>query len=250
MTVVDLERVQRALIAALARDREVVRAGVLVAGIHLRSEHPMLSFAAPERPLAGDVSAGLAEIEAAFAARGRPARFEWVAALAPQLEEILVGRGYAIEGRHPLMAVAAADVVGVPVPAGFVLDPHGDAAESLAVANEAFGEPPPAPAEVERFDPWIAMLARDAATGTGAGRAQVLPPHEGVSEVVGVAVRERFRGRGLGAALTAAAAAAAADRGADLLVLTPGDDAAQRIYARAGFAPAATVLHARRDVAA
>jgi predicted GNAT family acetyltransferase len=65
----------------------------------------------------------------------------------------------------------------------------------------------------------------------------------GVSEVVGVATAEPFRGRGLAGALTAAAASAAFDEGAQLCVLSPGDETAMRVYDRAGFRRVATMLH-------
>ncbi len=61
--------------------------------------------------------------------------------------------------------------------------------------------------------------------------------------MAGVATAEPFRRRGLAGVVTAAAARAAADAGARLLVLSPGDDGAQRVYARAGFRGVATVLH-------
>ena len=65
----------------------------------------------------------------------------------------------------------------------------------------------------------------------------------GVSEVAGVATAEPFRRRGLAGVVTAAAARAAFVAGAERCVLSPGDDTAQRVYARAGFRRAATMLH-------
>jgi predicted GNAT family acetyltransferase len=55
-------------------------------------------------------------------------------------------------------------------------------------------------------------------------------------------VRERFRRRGIAAALTAAAGADAPAAGAKLCFLTPGDDGAERVYTRAGFARAGTTV--------
>jgi len=66
---------------------------------------------------------------------------------------------------------------------------------------------------------------------------------DGFTEIVGVATAERWRGRGLAGAITAAAAAAAFAAGADVCVLSPGDEVAQRVYARAGFGRVATMLH-------
>ena len=66
---------------------------------------------------------------------------------------------------------------------------------------------------------------------------------DGASEVAGVATAEAFRRRGLAGLVTAAAARAAFACGARLCVLSPGTGEAQRVYARAGFRGAATMLH-------
>jgi predicted GNAT family acetyltransferase len=55
-------------------------------------------------------------------------------------------------------------------------------------------------------------------------------------------VLERFRRRGIAAALTAAVAGEAFAEGAELCFLTPGDEGAERVYARAGFARAGTTM--------
>ena len=64
-----------------------------------------------------------------------------------------------------------------------------------------------------------------------------------MSEIVGVATAESWRGRGLAGTVTAAAARAAFSAGASLCILSPGGEIAQRVYARAGFRRAATMLH-------
>jgi predicted GNAT family acetyltransferase len=70
----------------------------------------------------------------------------------------------------------------------------------------------------------------------------------GTSEVAGVATAAAWRRRGLAGVVTAAAARAAFAAGARLCVLSPGNDEAQRVYARAGFRGTATMLHwADRD---
>jgi GNAT superfamily N-acetyltransferase len=76
---------------------------------------------------------------------------------------------------------------------------------------------------------------------TGAPRSRTAVA-EGVCELAGIGVRERFRRRGIAAALTAATAAEAFAAGAELCFLTPGDDGAERVYARAGFARAGTTM--------
>ena len=66
---------------------------------------------------------------------------------------------------------------------------------------------------------------------------------DGTSEVAGVATAEAWRRRGLAGVVTAAAARQAFAAGARLCVLSPGHEAAERVYARAGFRPGATILH-------
>jgi predicted GNAT family acetyltransferase len=68
---------------------------------------------------------------------------------------------------------------------------------------------------------------------------------DGMSEIGGVAVAEAARRRGIGAALTVAASRGAFDDGASMVLLTPGDDATARVYERAGFRDATTMLHLR-----
>ena len=109
----------------------------------------------------------------------------------------------------------------------------------LQTAAEAFGDGPPTDEQVSGYG-GRGLLAR--AGGEPAGAAFRSAIAEGVSELGGIGVRERFRRRGIAAALTAAAAADAVAAGAELCFLTPGDDGAERVYARAGFARAGTTV--------
>jgi GNAT superfamily N-acetyltransferase len=120
--------------------------------------------------------------------------------------------------------------------------PGGDVRTLLRTAAEAFGDDGPTDAQVEEYmsHPPRGHLAR--AGGEPAGAAFHSPIAEGVSELGGIGVRERFRRRGIAAALTAASATAAVASGAELCFLTPGDDGAERVYARAGFARAGTTV--------
>ena len=67
---------------------------------------------------------------------------------------------------------------------------------------------------------------------------------DGVTEVAGVGTIHSHRRRGLGAIATAYATQQAFElAGATLAWLTPGDDGADRIYRRLGYAPKATAVH-------
>ena len=67
------------------------------------------------------------------------------------------------------------------------------------------------------------------------------PPGEEEGER-GIATLEPFRRRGIAAFLTGLAARGAFERGADLAVLTPGDEGAFRIHERSGFRMVETLL--------
>jgi predicted GNAT family acetyltransferase len=67
---------------------------------------------------------------------------------------------------------------------------------------------------------------------------------DGVTEVAGVGTFPSHRRRGLGALATAYATQQSFEQGgATLAWLTPGDDGADRIYRRLGYAPKATAVH-------
>ena len=131
-------------------------------------------------------------------------------------------------------------------PADFAVAPVEDADvhDCANIQRVAFGGEPVAAVEAVR-DP------RPTGGGAVLGRAGGQPVSaaswtrivDGFTEIVGVATAEPWRGRGLAGAVTAAAAAAAFAAGADVCVLSPGDDTAQRVYARAGFRRVATMLH-------
>ncbi|MGE0718413.1 MAG: GNAT family N-acetyltransferase [Alphaproteobacteria bacterium] len=85
----------------------------------------------------------------------------------------------------------------------------------------------------------ILLAAADPADGVPVGTVQVVfapqenQPHR--ADIAKMLVHRRARGRGVGAALLAAAEGAAAAAGRSVLVLDTASDAAERLYARAGW---------------
>jgi GNAT superfamily N-acetyltransferase len=61
-------------------------------------------------------------------------------------------------------------------------------------------------------------------------------PRSGVSELAGIGTKAAFRNRGVASSVVSRLVEHAALRGVALLWLTPEDEAAERIYARSGFA--------------
>jgi ribosomal protein S18 acetylase RimI-like enzyme len=234
------ERVQASIRSVNAASRDTLRAGPFTFYRHRESDHPMINYAVPAAG-ASDWT-GIDELRRVFAAHGLTPRLEFVAECAPGLEAALTTAGFALEGHFPVMTLPVHELREVPVPDGVVIAravAGADARALLEVAAEAFGEDPPTEAEIAAYQ-GRGMLAR--ADGEPAGAASRTDVAEGVSELAGIGVRERFRRRGIAAALTAAAAADAFAAGAELCFLTPGDDGAERAYVRAGFRRAGTTM--------
>jgi predicted GNAT family acetyltransferase len=234
------ERVQSSIRAVNAAERELVVAGSFTLYRSRASDHPYLNYAVP----ADGVTdwQGVDALREAFVARGLQPRLEFVAERAPGLEEALAAGGFELQARIPVMTCPAQDLREVPAPEGVVIArvlAGSDVRPMMEVQAAAFGEGPPSDAAVRAYR-GRGLLAR--ADGVPAGAASRSAIAEGVSEIGGVGVIERFRRRGIAAALTAAVAAEAFADGAQLCFLTPGDEGAERVYMRAGFARAGTTM--------
>jgi predicted GNAT family acetyltransferase len=234
------EHVQSSIRAVNAAERESVVAGPFTLYRSRASDHPYLNYAVPADGVAE--WDGIDALREAFVARRLQPRLEFVAERAPGLEEALAAAGFELQARIPVMTCPVEDVREVPAPEGVVIARvlgGSDVRPLLEVQAAAFGEGPPSDAAVAAYR-GRGLLAR--ADGVPAGAASRSAIAEGVSEIGGVGVLERFRRRGIAAALTAAAAAEAFAEGAQLCFLTPGDEGAERVYARAGFARAGTTM--------
>ena len=234
------ERVQASIRAVNAAERDAIVAGPFTLYRNRASDHPYLNYAVPNA--GATAGQGIDALRAAFAEEGLRPRLEFVAECAPGLEEALAADGFELQGRYPVMTLPAEELREVPAPDGVVIArvlEGGDVRALLATAAEAFGDGPPTDAQIAGYG-GRGHLAR--ADGEPAGAAFHSAIAEGVSELGGIGVRERFRRRGIAAALTGASAAAAVASGAQLCFLTPGDDGAERVYARAGFARAGTTM--------
>lgn len=239
-----LERLHRHLCATAAIERERIEVGPFLVTINHAEPLRFYNYALPV-----GASADRDDVErlvTVFREHERLPRLEWIEEIAPQLAGVLAECGFEQELRTPLMACERCSLVQPPTPAGATVAPLADRDLEArdALGRTAFGEPARAPGTPAR-DPRVRGCGISAAHVEGelAAVATHSPVIEGVSEIMGVATAERFRRRGLGAAVTAAASRAAFAAGAELCVLTPGHDSAQRIYASAGFEPLATMLH-------
>jgi ribosomal protein S18 acetylase RimI-like enzyme len=242
----DVGALQAFLRTSAARGRRVVRVAPFTVTMHPHDPLRFLNYAIPDDGARPDAAA-VAALRDAFLAAGRRPRLEWIEEAAPEVADALAAAGMAEELRTPLMTcspsalvAAAAAVDGLVVGAAG----DGDLHDLARVQRAAFGEAPllaDEPPSDPRRGGGGAVLARVA--GEPVAVAAWTAVVDGCSEVAGVATAEPWRRRGLAGVMTAAAARAAFAAGAALCVLSPGDERAQRVYARAGFRPAATMLH-------
>jgi GNAT superfamily N-acetyltransferase len=186
---------------------------------------------------------------AAYRARGRKPRLEYIPSVAPAVEPVLLAAGFEIEGRLPLM------ICETPVfesPPGIELIAPSAEDEFRGVAEvqwEAYEEREPmsdgAVAGLRRTADadGVVVLARDAETGEPAGGGLCVAPYDGVTELAAIGVRQKFRRRGIAAAMAGWLTDAALAKGMTLVFLMAHGADEARIYARAGFVEHGEVLH-------
>jgi ribosomal protein S18 acetylase RimI-like enzyme len=234
-------RLQAFLRATAAPRREVLAVAPFTAYFHPTDRLKYLNYAIPD----GDVEPAMddvAQLRAAFGDRDRLPRLEWIEEAAPRVATALERAGMREELRTPLMTcgpeeIVEPNVVGATVaPAG-----PGDLRELANLQRVAFGEQPLADGEEPPRPGGGAVLARIGSEAVSAASWTAVV--DGHSEIVGVATAEAWRSRGLAGLVTAAATRAAFEAGASTCVLSPGDETALRVYARAGFRRVATMRH-------
>jgi GNAT superfamily N-acetyltransferase len=240
--VADRDRLQEFLRAtAAAPDRIVVHVPPFTAFLNDRDPLRYRNYAVPDHAGPFDTQQ-VDALRAAFTARDRLPRLEFVEEAAPDLARTLAAAGMQEELSTPLMTCEPEDLVAPPMPAADVakkdLTP-GDVRAAVDVQRVAFGQPRLDPAE----DPGDQRVVLVRVDGEPAAAATWTPVIDGASEIAGVATAAPYRNRGLAGVVTAAATQAAFDAGATLAVLSPGGETAQRVYARAGFRRVATMLH-------
>ncbi|HYZ27779.1 MAG TPA: GNAT family N-acetyltransferase [Thermoleophilaceae bacterium] len=230
-------QLQAFLRASAAAGRDAVRIEPFEAYFDRTDEMKYLNYAVPDDGANPSLEA-IESLRVAFRARSRLPRLEWIAEAAPAVAAALAGAGMSEELATPLMACTHSELRVPDVDAEIARVSAGDTLEAHNVQRVAFGQEPVEEASERELRTVLARI--DGRVVAAAGWTAVVG---GVSEIVGVATAAPFRGRGLAGALTAAAAEAAFLDGAELCVLSPGDETAQRVYARAGFRRVATMLH-------
>lgn len=236
---------------AAAAGRSTEQVGPFLATFSADSTNPYLNYAVPDdgaSPSRSDVDG----LVVAYRRRGLLPRVEFLVDTAPDAEDALVGAGWAVERRIPVMLCPPGAVV-MPdaVPGIELVVPSGDdeIRGMLSAQLEAFDEP----VEVSSSDVvkareriqagGFAVLARDVVTGAAAGGGVAEAVVDGTSEVAGIGVRPAFRRRGIGGVVTAFLTAAVQDAGGRTVFLTPAGVTEQRLYERVGYVSAGIMVH-------
>jgi ribosomal protein S18 acetylase RimI-like enzyme len=241
-------KIQDALRHHAPRGRDTAKIGPFLATFTRDTDNPYLNYAIPDdegSPSPEDVE-GLVTV---YRERNRRPRLEYIPTIAPAVEPALLAGGFEVERRTPLMVCAAPQFE---IPHGIELVAPATEEEfrgAAAVQWEAYGETGPLPARaaagLRRTDATggVVVLARDLKTGRPAGAGICVAPHDGVTELSGIGVRESFRRRGIAAAMAGWLTRAAFDRDISLVFLMALAADEARIYRRAGFVECGEVLH-------
>ena len=232
--------------------RETDHVGPFVATCTTGSDNLYLNYAIPEdgaSPQADDVQ-GLINW---YVTRDRKPRLEYVTSEAPEVEVALLGAGFSVESRLPLMVWDSA-TPPTPAPVGIelLLPESDDELFGLTVVTaEAYGSPPFSREGVKSARVSLehgngAVVARDIATGTIVGAGTFPPIVHGLTEVAAIGVSVTHRRRGIAQALARRLAEEAHNRGAAYPFLMAAHEAEARIYQRAGFDRIGEILHISR----
>jgi len=226
-----------------------VRVGPFVCRFNPSWSSPFANYAIPDdhaEPTPDDIQA----LIATFRRQDRKPRLEYLPACAPAVEKALLGAGFEVEDRPPVMACQPHNLAAPePVPGLEFREPRSDddLDELGAIQHQAFGEPgepePGAGAWARRVYENGGILLLALYRGEPAGGGSCSAPVDGMTELGGVAVAARFRRRGIGAAVSAQLTARAHERVYRLVWLEPADENVQRIYASIGFRPVGEKLN-------
>ena len=248
-------RIQAAIRAAACRGRDSARTGPFLATFDREDDNPFLNYAIPDAhstPRPDEVRA----LVAAYRARARKPRLEYLPSLAPGVEPVLVAEGFEVEGRLPLMISREAGSGPLPAVDGIELvspsseEDYRAAASVQWEAYEGRGSVPEREVAGLRRTAsagGVVVLARDARTHEPAGAGLCTRSHESYTELTSVGVRPAFRRRGIAAAMAGWLAREALARGVSVVFLMAIGEAEARIYARAGFTLESEVLHILRS---
>jgi ribosomal protein S18 acetylase RimI-like enzyme len=244
-------RIQQSVFANLSRRPDPIASGPFVIGVDPATSSPWINYATP-KPGAAITVGDVRTLVGAFREAHRQPRLEYVVTCAPDLETLLKETGFVPEARHDYLICTRDSLAVTPLlePLAMLREPRTDKerAALISAQNEGFGGPSIAgPADVARMRSLqnaggIAVMATTP-DGLCVGGGEAGPCTDGVSTVVGIAVRPRFRRRGIAQAVTAAITWRAFENGADIAWLEASGPESARVYERVGYRAAGQRLY-------
>jgi len=189
----------------------------------------------------------IAAMEACFETRGRAQRLEAVHEMGDALIPILEVLGWVTEGVYAVYACQPASAPEIASVAGIETVAISDDAlvsvvqAMMQIGERAFENPdaplPTADVALASQIRWRGMPKVLAyIDGVPVGSGMLTLPVNGCSELAGICTLQDYRGRGVATQVVAHLIRIAREREITLAYLTAADDAAARIYMRAGFA--------------
>ena len=248
-----IERLQSYMRETARSQYEAEHVPPFTAFFHPRDLLTYLNYAVPDEPVGGDLADAVTRLRAAFQARIRRPRLEFIEEYAPALAPALRAAGLEEEARQPLMVCTPAtwratpDVPGLSLTVLTAESPLDAIKENLATNELGFnprGSGAFSDEDAGRFRAGLTTARAITAYlgGAPAGAGMFNPPRDGLAELVGIATLEPFRRQGVAAALTARLARVAFEQGVTAAFLTAADEGAGRVYERAGFRRVGTML--------
>jgi ribosomal protein S18 acetylase RimI-like enzyme len=248
-----IERLQATMRETARAQYEAQQIAPFTAFFHPRDMLTFLNYAIPDEAASSDLAVPLAELRAAYHARNRRPRFEFIEEYAPELPRALQAAGFEEEARQQLMTCSAETWQSAPATPGLeilVLDAEAPAEliRQNLVTNDlgfnpassgVFGDE-----DVERFRQMLGggRMATALLDGRPVGAGMFNAPRNRLAELVGIATLEAFRRRGVATALSARLAQEAFALGVEAAFLSAADERAGRVYERIGFRRVATML--------
>ncbi|MFC9927751.1 GNAT family N-acetyltransferase [Streptomyces sp. NPDC127190] len=246
--------VQSFSVAHLLRRPAACEVGGFVVGFDPSTSSQYVNYASP-LPGAEPSERDVADLIAAFRARGLMPRLEFAPDAAPTVAPALSRAGFGTEAVHEYLVCTPETLVAPesgpePAPPVRVVAPATDAdyaALDAALAEAFGGEWAPSPEGAARLrrtaEGGGAVRFVRAAGGGCAGGALCSAIAEGTAELAGVGTLPAYRGRGIAGAVTATLAATQFSRGARSVWLEYSGEGSRRVYERVGFRPGGTRLY-------
>lgn len=230
----------------------ILPAGPFTCYLNPKSPAHYENYAVPHMRKPEKAKGGIEQLVEVFTEHTRNPRLEYIEACAPGLETALVQAGFRTESRSLLMICEPESLLERPAPAGCtlsVLDETGDLEtyrqfktvekRSFGASDSAEATDEEAEASRDRFGKMKKVVAE--LDGKVVGIGTLTFEHNGVAEAAGIATLPGYRGRGIATAVTVELCREGFRSGLDYIFLTAADEAAGRVYLRAGFLQTGTV---------